>query len=238
MNLTVIIPSKNIENLIICIAAVRFHEPTIKIIVVDDGLDMGRLANQEDCWLCAHDPIQVIPGVEPFIYSRNCNLAIQAAGQDDVILLNDDAVLDAPGGLSKLQHQSLLHPECGLISSSTNGATMDQRKLSAGSLRYTGVMVAFVCVFIPRSTIDRLGLLDERFGVNAGGTGTRGYGCDDDDFCWRVREAGMKLGIYDGCFVDHRCLPSTFRDNPDRPADVIAHEKVFAAKWGRSPRNP
>jgi GT2 family glycosyltransferase len=98
--------------------------------------------------------------------------------------------------------------------------------------------VAFVCTFIPRSTLDRFGLLDERFGVNADGTGPRGYGCDDDDMCWRVREGGLKLGIYDGCFVDHGTLKSTFRGDPARPADVVAHEKVFAEKWGRSPRNP
>lgn len=238
MNLSVIIPSRNTENLLACVSAVRRNEPTMRIIVVDDGLDLGRLARFEDCWLCAVDPVQVIAGVKPFVFARNVNIGINAAGRDDVILLNDDAILETPGGLSRLQHQGLVHPECGLISSSTNGATLNQRKLSTGALRYDAVMVAFVCVFIPRATIDKVGLLDERFGANAGGPGARGYGTDDDDYCWTVRAGGMKLGIYDGCFVDHRTLKSTFRDDPEHPADVLLHEKLFAEKWGRSPRQP
>ncbi len=238
MNLTVIIPSKQIQNLVNCVAAIRRNEPTLKIIVVNDGIDLARIARFDRCWLCEHDPIEVIEGVKPFIFARNINLGIQAAGRSDVVLMNDDALLEVEGGLSKLQHQGLLHPECGLISSSVNAAAACQCRQFGNGMRFNSVMVAFVCVFIPRTTIDRLGLLDERFGVGAGGTGVRGYGCEDDDLCWRVREAGMKLGIYDGCFVDHMSLKSTFRDDPDRPADVVAHELVFAEKWGRSPRNP
>lgn len=236
MGITCIIPSRNTENLLACVSAVRRNEPTMRIIVVDDGLDMGRLAQQGNCWLCAVDLIRVIPGMKPFVFARNVNIGINAAGQDDVILLNDDAILETPGGLSRLQHQGLVHPECGLISSSTNGATLNQRKLSPGNLRYDPVMVAFVCAFIPRASIDRFGLLDERFGVNAGGAGPRGYGCDDDSYCYLVRQSGLKLGIYDGCFVDHRSLKSTFRDDPEHPADVMVHERLFKDIHGVSPR--
>jgi len=238
VNLTVIIPSKNIQNLVNCVAAIRRNEPTLPIIVVNDGIDLARIARFDRCWCCENDPIRIIQGVKPFIFARNVNLGIQAAGRSDVVLLNDDALLEGEGGLSKLQHQALVHPDYGLISSSTNAAAASQLNQFGNRLRSDPVMVAFVCVFIPRSTIDRVGLLDERFGVGAAGTGARGYGCDDDDYCWRVREIGMKLGIYDGCFVDHLSLKSTFRDDPERPADVVAHELVFAEKWGRSPRKP
>ena len=42
--------------------------------------------------------------------------------------------------------------------------------------------VAFVCVLIPRRTIERIGLLDERFCF---------YGFDDNDYCRRARIAGL-----------------------------------------------
>lgn len=235
MNLTVVIPSKNANNLRACVAAVRQHEPLLNIIVIDDGLDRAALDGPE-CWGCANDPLQIVAGVKPFVYARNVNIGIRLAGQDDVVLLNDDAQLETRSGFSRLQRQWLVHPECGLISAATNGASLDQIRRGGESLRYAPLMVAFVCVFIPRQTIETIGLLDEQFGIGADGTGPRGYGCEDDDYCRRVREAGLKLGVHDGSFVDHRKLPSTFRHDPARPADVIAHEKLFAAKWGQSPR--
>jgi hypothetical protein len=46
-----------------------------------------------------------------------------------------------------------------------------------------------------------------------------------------VRKAGLGLGIYDGCFVDHRALKSTFR--PDGMGRSFQQNKqLFEAKWG------
>ncbi len=110
-----------------------------------------------------------------------------------VILLNDDALLKTPHGFSKLQQQYQEHPEFGLIGSSINMCgTPAQHRLTRDSLREAQVTIVFACVFIPRSTIDRVGLLDERFCVNAGGPGPRGYGLEDDDYCFRVRKAGLE----------------------------------------------
>ncbi len=233
--ISVIIPSCTVNNLRQCIDRIRQYEPGMSVIVVNDGLEppdwrpvpMGL-------------PYMEIPGVNPFIYARNINLGIKAAGGDDVILLNDDALLETPGGFTALQQVAANHPECGLMSAATNGGNLRQRRQPGDSVRYDHPMVAFVCVFIPRTTLTKVGLLDERFGLKADAKiGPRGYGCDDDDYCWRVeRHANMKLGIYDGCFVDHRSLTSTFRGNPKRPADVILHEQLFLKKWGRHPRNP
>ena len=39
-------------------------------------------------------PAVALEGVKPFIFARNCNLGIRAAGSDDVVLLNDDALLE------------------------------------------------------------------------------------------------------------------------------------------------
>ena len=83
-------------------------------------------------------------------------------------------------------------------------------------------VTACICVFIPRGTLETVGLLDDRF---------IGYGCDDDDYCLRVRKAGLKIGIFDGCFVDHSTLKSTYRGRV-LAGNYQPNLKVFAEKWG------
>ena len=221
--LSVIIPSRNDANLDACVAAVKARNP-LDIIVIDDGLQRRY-------------PLCTVPGIQPFVYARNINLGIHRAGNDDVILLNDDALLETSGGFRALQAQHYAHPEFGLIAAATDvTGAIGQFKRPGSALRECRPMVTFSCVFIPRSTIQRVGLLDERFGVNAGGVGPRGYGCEDDDYCWRVRQAGLKLGVYDGCFVNHSTLPSTFRADKAHPVDLQSHERLFAEKHGIGPR--
>ena len=41
MNLSVIIPSRMASNLIPCVAAVRRHEPEVRIVIVDDSPDLS-----------------------------------------------------------------------------------------------------------------------------------------------------------------------------------------------------
>ena len=67
--------------------------------------------------------------------------------------------------------------------------------------------------------------MDERFS---------GYGFEDNDYCVRVRDAGMQLGIWDGCIVDHSGkLPSTFRTRSDIQSLYVKSRALFRQKWGR-----
>ena len=86
--LTVVIPSKTASNFLACAEAVRRHEPELQIVLVDDGMDHS--------WLPRPDlmPCYGIKGQKPFIFARNVNIGIRFAGRDDVVLLNDDALLD------------------------------------------------------------------------------------------------------------------------------------------------
>jgi len=193
---------------------VRGFDPGNEIIVVDDGMETD--------WL-DRDPVMIIPGVKPFIFARNVNIGIRAAAQDDVILLNDDALLQTPGGFTAMAAVARDHPEYGLIAATTN-VTGNLNQLPKGiGLREDPRQVCFICVYIPRTTIEKVGLLDERF-VD--------YGCEDDDHCLRVRKAGLKLGIFDGCFVDHGSLRSSFRGGPRAGGDFHPNLKRFIAKWG------
>ena len=90
------------------------------MIVVDDGLDWRgpgvlRGASELEAF-CTGPRVSIIPGISPFVFSRNVNLGIKAAGDDDVIVLGDDGLLETPGGFTALWDCAKQHPDFGIIS--------------------------------------------------------------------------------------------------------------------------
>jgi hypothetical protein len=231
----VVIPSRNIHNLTACLGSLAICEPDLPVIIVDDGLEWTKSSG---LWASEYHRRSIF-GIRPFIFARNSNLGIAAAGRDDVILLNDDAQLHIKHGFHLIKEQWLENPGYGLIASSIDHCgTPEQVRRGASGLRELPVMAMFACVFIPLVTTQRIGLLDERFGVNAGGPGARGYGVEDYEYCWRIRKAGLKIGVSDSCYVIHTKLPSTFRHRDRRAgeprmADVGLHEKLFQEIYGQ-----
>jgi GT2 family glycosyltransferase len=226
---SIIIPSRNIENLTACVAAIRKAGETARVIVVWDDPTGGRLAAPFNC---SWEPSAIIEGVQPFCFARAVNQGIRAAWRDDVILLNDDALLETCRGFSLMLECMDVRNGYGLLACSTNvtGYPAQQRRPAdyQRALRELPT-VAFVAVEIPRHTINTVGLLDERFG----GPGV--YGGEDVDYCIRVREAGLKVGVSDFCFVDHATLPSTFRAAHPRnsaPGDITESNRLGREKWG------
>jgi GT2 family glycosyltransferase len=223
--LSVIIPSRNAANALSCLRAIRQHNPhDCRLYVIDDGLsNLDQIAIH-------YEQAAILPGQRPFIYARNCNIGIAMAGSDDCVLLNDDALLNTPGGFTAMQRASEEHPEYGIITATTNVTGYpDQQRRGLIGLRATDT-AAFVCVLIPRRTIDLVGLLDERFIA---------YGGEDVDYCRRVRRAGLKVGVFDGCFVDHASLTSTFRGpraGNTAPGNIAEGLRLLAEKWKDDPR--
>ena len=230
MNFSIIIPSRSASNLVPCIRAIREAGETARIIVVDDTdgpallIDMLNAAGQQR--LPQFCDYRVVKGVKPFCFARNINIGIRAGGEDDVILLNDDALLKTPHGFTLLA-ECTTNTGYGIVAAACdtvgNPNQFHKPKFAGEQPRDEPRMVCFVCVYIPRSTIHTVGLLDERF---------TGYGMDDDDYCLRVRNAGLKLGIFDGCYVDHSSLKSSFRGEAGAGGDFTGNMKLFIEKWG------
>lgn len=213
---SIVILSKTVENLVPCVRAIREMEAGNgpRIIVVDDGVAKTDLGLPGVHW---------VPGTKPFIFARNANLGIRAAAGGDVILLNDDALLKTWRGFTAMADFASAHPEYGVVAATSNSVGNPAQQPHNIGLRDEPRMVCFVCVFLPRRTIDQVGLLDERF---------VGYGMDDDDYCLRVRQAGLKLGIWDGCFVDHLSLKSSYRGLAGAGGDFSGNLALFRQKWG------
>jgi GT2 family glycosyltransferase len=225
---SIVIPSRNANNLAACIGAIRAAGETARIIVVDD--ELGAYCSFRG--LGKHDLMQIgvrfIPGVKSCVFARNINLGIIAAGEDDVILLNDDALLESPLGFTHLISTLNAEQEYGCIGATTDitGQPLQWRKDPASpkyGLRSVG-HIAFVCVAIPRRTIMEIGGLDERYCLD--------YGCEDRDYCESIVRAGKKVGVLDDCFVNHSKLKSSFRGSAAGQASFGKNYKLLIEKWG------
>lgn len=221
----VIIPSRTLSNLGPCVAALQTQEPHlpgIQVIVVDD--DESHKIDK----FCDRNLLTCVKGEKPFIFSRAINTGIRAAREetpdlDGFVLLNDDALLQTHQGFTRLHQASVENPQLGVIASTcSNVGNPNQRPHGVG-LRIERRMVCFVSVYISSFTIQKVGFLDESM---------IGYGFEDDDYCLRVRSAGLGIGIHDGCFTDHGSLVSTFRGDPRTPATLDQNAAIYRAKWG------
>ena len=218
--ITVIIPSRNAGNLTPCLAALRQHDPGLRVIV--EWHTHGEYAPIE---IAERDDIDTRYVREPWCFSKACNQGIETAGTDSVVLYNDDILLVTPGGISRMVEIVEADQSIGLIAPLTNvtghGDQSSHLWLSGDRIR-TARTVAFLCVLIPRRTIETVGLLDERFVT---------YGGEDIDYCRRVQQAGLRVAVYDGCYVDHGSLPSTFRPGSGS-GDIAEGLRLLGEKWG------
>jgi GT2 family glycosyltransferase len=214
MNVKVVIPSARASNLVPCVQSILATDWTIpmsSIIAVDDGARDG-----------FNLPLAWMDGVKPFVFARNVNRGILAAGDADVILMNDDATLTTAFGFSRWA-EAMQERRDTVCSAAIVGTVCNPRQLaqSSDTFRPEPKHLAFVCVYIPRPVIDRVGLLDERFTA---------YGYEDFDYCRRAREAGCQLATWDGCVVDHSGH-STFRNNLDWPRLLMQGRQIYHDKW-------
>jgi GT2 family glycosyltransferase len=79
-------------------------------------------------------------------------------------------------------------------------------------------MLALFCVAMRRSTVEEIGLLDERFGIGM---------FEDDDYAVRVKEKGYSIICAEDVFVHHWGSASF-----SRLADA-KYRAIFEEKWGR-----
>lgn len=217
----IVIPSARSANLIPCVHAILAREPEINpadIVIIDDGARAETEARIPGLtWL---------DGFRPFVFARNVNLGLFAARPSDVLLLNDDARLLTRYGFTDLSRQARTHPGVGICSAGIDGLVCNttQEARDVPAWREVSPEMAFICVYLTRTLIDSIGFLDERF---------TGYGFEDFDYARRAQAAGFGLGVWDGCVVEHRELPSTYRTRHDFFDLSDVNRDLYRRKWAQ-----
>jgi len=190
-----------------CVDSVRAHtRPPMELILVDNGSSDGVGA-----WFDTVPGARVIHTGENLGYPAGANRGLDRA-TGHPLLLNSDTVVP-PAWLERLEAALFSAPDVGMAGPVSNCVSGIQQvpgppgdapghiaawararaETCAGRRTETERLVGF-CVLIRRDAFERVGGLDERFGLG---------NYEDDDYCLRLRLAGYRLVIAEDCAIYH-----------------------------------
>lgn len=177
------------------------------IYVVDNGStehDAAALATA----LPAHESLHILRAAIAGGFAYGNNLGIRAAlmetDADTILLLNNDTTCP-PDLLEKANAFLRANPRIGLLGCEMEGRDGGDPQAAGKSLSKpfwlpvpvpSGTRPDYLqgsCLFIPRTTLESIGLLDESFH----------FFCEDTDYSLRVRDAGLELGVLPGVRIFH-----------------------------------
>lgn len=218
----VVIPSRETSNLRHAVKSILDTHPGIdpkRIICVDDGA--------RSAWNPTDPAIQWVQGAKPFVFARNVNIGMRAAGEDDVIIMGDDVEVRTPMSFDIISDTTTSVPQAGLVATAVSGPCgnpWQHWRQGDKSILDGSVELVFICVYVPRSVIKLVGELDEQF---------VGYGMEDLDLSWRVKNRGLKLLVDQRTRVIHNKpgMPSSWRSRPDMQAQWKHNIELFKKKW-------
>ncbi|MGZ3712382.1 MAG: glycosyltransferase, partial [Bdellovibrionota bacterium] len=185
--------------------------------------------------------LRVLANRENLGFAGGNNAGIHAALGEHIVILNNDTIVP-PDWLARMNHHLETIPDLGILGPSTN----TESGQAIFGVRYNSVKDLFeynerlgrdqlgawervkkisgLCMLLPRHTIEKVGLLDTDFGI--------GY-FEDDDFCLRAEDKGLKLVWAKDLYVHHFGSVS-FEGNSLKRAKFLEEGMAkFAFKWGK-----
>lgn len=218
-----------------CLESIRFlTDERYELIVVDNGSTDGTVERLHAC-----GDVRLIENVENRGFPAAANQGIQAARGDEVLLLNNDTLVTT-GWLKRLRGALDSDPQIGVAGPCSNNVS-GQQQIAAGYYDLSGLdgfawdwgrahagqtidtprLVGF-CLAIKREVIDKIGLLDEQFGLG---------NFEDDDYCRRAVAAGYRCVIAQDAFV-HHFGSATFRGaGVDFGRLLDENQRKYSEKW-------
>ncbi|PRH82942.1 glycosyltransferase [Arenimonas caeni] len=229
-----------------CLSSIEKHSdyPSLEVIVVDNASSDGS-PEWLRRWAAEASPAghqrRLLLNDENLGFAAGNNVGLAAARGEVLVMLNNDTCV-TPGWVRTLCAHLRRDPGLGLVGPVTNNignearinidySDMDEMVVRAGA--YTRAhpgrnfpirTAAFFCVAMPRSTYERVGGLDEAFGV--------GF-FEDDDYCRRVADLGLGVACADDVFVHHYLSASFDKLAAERKRELFERNKaIYERKWG------
>jgi GT2 family glycosyltransferase len=210
-----------------------------ELIFVDNGSKDGTLKYLKNLQL-TNNNLQIITNDTNLGFAKANNQGIKVSSGEYILLLNNDVIL-TPKWLEKMLRCIESDESIGVVGPLTNHAVgqqvvnypfskkdVDINKFAVlMEMKYGGVyeqthrIIGF-CMLIKREVIEKVGLLDERFGPG---------GFEDYDYCLRVNQHGYKIMIAKDVFVYHLGGRGYSKNDLDYNSLRKQNFEIFVDKW-------
>jgi GT2 family glycosyltransferase len=194
----------------------QFH-----LILIDNNSDLETRSYLEE-FASKHQNSVLVRNEENTGWVKAVNQGMGLSKSPYLLLMNNDTAVRTDGWLLKLINVAEISPDIGLVNPHFQAKVEffpDRPFIETDFCRG-------YCMLIKRSVADRIGLLDEAYGL--------GY-YDDDDYSVRAIRAGFRCVRANDVFVEH-VGDSTFSDilkDEKRRALHEANKQLFYSKWGK-----
>lgn len=229
----------------LCIESIRrYTEPdTYEIIVVDNASK-----DESVDYLKAQKDIKCIFNQENAGFPKGCNQGIAVAEGTEILLLNSDTIV-TPRWLANLRTALYSSEDVGAVSCVTNSCSnrqkieinyTDTRQMELFADNYNRSdsqkwvpyfkLVGF-CMLIKKNICDKIGGLDEIFSPG---------NFEDDDYSFRIKEAGYRLLLCRDTFIHHFGSSSFTKSRTEQEmiekarrynALLVKNRQYFCSKW-------
>ncbi|MBI3468000.1 MAG: glycosyltransferase [Planctomycetes bacterium] len=231
----VIVTLNQLDHTKLCIESIQRHttEP-YELVFVDNGSSddtVGYLRSIPNAKLIVNAANRGFPAA--------ANQGLQAGSGRQSLLLNNDTIV-TPGWLTRLLRALYSDPTVGMVGPCSNFVSGPQQipvpyhdldeihrfardwgEANEGRRIETDRLVGF-CLLIRREVVERIGLLDERYGIG---------NFEDDDYCLRARQAGYRLVITRDAFVHHFGGATFIGSRVDHGTLMRRNQRLFQQKW-------
>ncbi|MDE1976674.1 MAG: glycosyltransferase family 2 protein [Elusimicrobia bacterium] len=222
-----------------CLGSVlRRTEGPYEIIIVDNGSTDGTAAYVRSL---KKRQIRIIRNPSNRGFPTAVNQGMKAAKGDYFVWLNNDTVV-TDGWLGRMTGWAARSPRVGAVGPSSNapgvsfqlvdgapkagkiqGFARAISEMNAGRSVWVPLITGF-CFLVKREAVDRIGFLDERFGLGI---------YEDYDYCMRLRQAGYGILMAQDVFI-HHSWHRTFKHNGVDSLEAEANNRdLFIHKWCR-----
>ncbi|SDN59253.1 Glycosyltransferase, GT2 family [Paenibacillus sp. yr247] len=238
---SIIIPTYN-ENKLLqdCLYSLRKNtknsDTPYEIIVIDNGSTDGTID------FLLREKVPFVSFYENKGFPAACNAGMKLAKGSTILLLNNDVLL-TPKWLRNMLDALYHQEDIGIVGPMSNYVSGRQKIQEAytsleemtrkynvekkGAYQEVQRLVGF-CFLFKRIVMQRIGLLDERF--------SPGH-YEDDDYCYRARQAGYRLMLAEDTFIFHYGSASFDKKGKEQFQQIVARSRQsFIDKWGVDPQ--